>query len=311
MYNLLWNTSLKKIVGENLENIATQLKQARLDMGLTIEDAVKKTKFSKAQINAIEEGNFDFFKSDISYFSYYIRYYANALNYDYELLRPDVENLIKKDHFTQELEVLRRDIDDNTLEVEIAKKPKRELLNLKRLKKVDFSFLAFIIIGVLALLSLIYLGVRYLPDLFKEDPVQPPIVNNGGNDINDNDDIDEEPVEPEKPQIEAVKKDSTHYNIINWDQSEDVEVKVKFGASQTWISFSVNNVVLDEPQMGTYPAGEEAIIIEKPTENKEILLHFGIMKDNEIYINDQLIELDETVKENRGVVKLYLKFIQE
>lgn len=297
-----------------MENIASQLKQARLDLGMSIEDAVTKSKFTLAQIKAIESGDLDFFKADLSYFSYMIRYYSNVLHYDYELLRDDVEAIVAQDEFTQEIEQLRQNVQIKTKQAS----PKKNTTGKKkrRKKQIDYSFLAFLFSSILLVLVLLYVGVKYVPKWFKEDPVKPPVVVEPGDDTNGDtpSETPEEPddeVEKETLVVTPLVNDPTQIEIKGWEEDQEVDVKLVFKAEATWISASVNNVVLTEPLSTTYFKDDEIVVKEKASENKEIMFHLGKMLGNEFYVNDQKVELDENIQNNAGVVKLYFKFIKE
>lgn len=297
-----------------MENIASQLKQARLDLGMSIEDAVTKSKFTLAQIKAIESGDLDFFKADLSYFSYMIRYYSNVLHYDYELLRDDVEAIVAQDEFTQEIEQLRQNVQIKTKQAS----PKKNTTGKKkrRKKQIDYSFLAFLFSSFLLVLVLLYVGVKYVPKWFKEDPVKPPVVVEPGDETND-DTPGETPEEPDNDLgketlvVTPLVNDPTQIEIKGWEEDQEVDVKLVFKAEATWISASVNNAVLTEPLSTTYFKDDEIVVKEKASENKEIMFHLGKMLGNEFYVNDQKVELDENIQNNAGVVKLYFKFIKE
>lgn len=291
-----------------MENITKTLKQGRIDKGYTVDELVERTKFTKAQINAIENGNLEFFKRDLSYFSYVIRYYCNALDIDYEILRSDVEAIVAQDTFTQEIEVIHRNnhADENNRKEE---KLEKKSLKKKKKKKIDYSFAAFITTSVIFVLILVYVGAKYIPTWFKEDPVKKP-----GLIVKPEEPKDEEETPPkvETPKFELkATQDPNKYEIVGWQEDESVEIKVVFKAPATWISASVNNVVLSEPVSKTYLKDEEIIVLEKTSENKEIMFHFGKMLGNEVYINNERVDLDDTVQNSAGVVKLYFKFIKD
>lgn len=299
--------NMNMIEGEILENITNILKQARINKGLSVDEAVARTKFTKAQIMAIEEGNIEFFKTDLSYFSYMIRYYCKALDVDYETLRTDVETIVSADVFTQEIEAIRRSahVDEGVKET----KP----IQPKRVKKnIDYSFIAFLTTSVLLVAILIFVGIKVVPKWFEDKPNKNPsgIVNPTPNEPEEPQEP-EEPVEPEPSFVVTQTQDANKFEIKNWTADEEIEIKIVFKAPETWISASVNNAILSEPQSKTYLANEEAILVENMSENKEIMFHMGKMSGNEFYINGEKLELDETVQNNAGVVKLYFKFIKD
>jgi cytoskeletal protein RodZ len=70
-------------VGECLKEIGDRLRETRLEMGVSIEEASEDLKLRPSQIKAIEEGNMKVFK-DIFALKYFIRDYAKYLGLDCE-----------------------------------------------------------------------------------------------------------------------------------------------------------------------------------------------------------------------------------
>ena len=66
-----------------MKEIGIKLKEARENMGISIDEAAEDLKVKKIQIENIEDGNMDAFK-DIFYLKYFIRDYSKYLGLDYE-----------------------------------------------------------------------------------------------------------------------------------------------------------------------------------------------------------------------------------
>ena len=64
-----------------MKEIGEKLKEARLEMGISIEEAAEDLKLRPSQLENIEEGNQSAFK-DIFYLKYFIRDYAKYLGLD-------------------------------------------------------------------------------------------------------------------------------------------------------------------------------------------------------------------------------------
>lgn len=291
-----------------MEKIANQLKQARIDKGYSLEETVRRTKFTMAQLKAIESANLTFFENDLSYFSYIIRYYANALDYDYELLRPEVEAIVSHDEFTQEIQQISQKVPVK-INDEKTQKPKH---SFKKRKQIDYSFLAFLFSSILLVLVLLYVGINYVPKWFKEDPVKKPDVIITEDPTKE----DEEPEKPQEPEVipittSYVASDPARLEVKGWEDDQEIEIKLVFKAPATWISASVNNVVLTEPLSKTYVENEEISVIEKVSENKEIMFHLGKVLGNEFYINGERVALEENLQNSAGVEKIYFKFVKD
>ena len=66
-----------------MKEIGETLKNAREEMGVSIEEAATDLKLKKSQLEDIEAGNIDAFK-DVFYMKYFIRDYAKYLGLNYE-----------------------------------------------------------------------------------------------------------------------------------------------------------------------------------------------------------------------------------
>lgn len=299
-----------------MKNIGELLKQSRIEQNFSLEDAVIKTKFTIAQIRAIEAGDLDYFIDDLSYFSYFIRHYANSLNFDYELIREEVDFIVDSVGYTQEVEQIKK---INDIKENIQKSKPKKSKTLKKKKNVDYSFVAFLASSILLVVILAYVGIKYVPGWFKAEPIKPPVVDVKPGETPDTETPstetpgeipgEEEPAETDILKIKQV--DPTHYDITDWVDDSDVEIKLVFKANQTWISATVNGAKLSEPKSTTYYKDDEIVVSEKITENKEIMFHMGIMGGNEFYINGVKVELDETIQNSSGVAKIYFKFVKD
>lgn len=71
-----------------MKEIGQRLRETRLGMEISIDEAASDLKLSSSQIEDVEEGNIEAF-SDIFYLKYFIRDYAKYLGLDYEELVDD------------------------------------------------------------------------------------------------------------------------------------------------------------------------------------------------------------------------------
>jgi cytoskeletal protein RodZ len=75
-----------------MESVGSQLRQARLSLGLTLEQACAKTRISIKNLQAIEDDNLAGFTSAFFYRSF-VRQFAEYLNLDYNRLAPAVREV--------------------------------------------------------------------------------------------------------------------------------------------------------------------------------------------------------------------------
>lgn len=66
-----------------MKEIGQRLRETRINMDISVEEAATDLKLSPSQIEDIEEGNIEAFK-DIFYLKYFIRDYSKYLGLDYE-----------------------------------------------------------------------------------------------------------------------------------------------------------------------------------------------------------------------------------
>lgn len=76
-----------------LKEIGEALKEARENIGITIEEAANDLKLKPSQIEDLEEGNKDAFK-DIIYLKYFIRDYSKYLGLNYEDMIDDFNEFL-------------------------------------------------------------------------------------------------------------------------------------------------------------------------------------------------------------------------
>ena len=76
-----------------MKEIGESLKEARENIGITIEEAANDLKLKPSQIEDIEAGNKDAFK-DIMHLKYFIRDYAKYLGLDYEDMIDDFNEFL-------------------------------------------------------------------------------------------------------------------------------------------------------------------------------------------------------------------------
>jgi len=82
-----------------MNKIGQILKSRREELGYSLILMSEKTKVPLAKLQAIEEGNLAYFKDELTYVKFYVRYYFNALHLNYE----DHKELLNEalDDFTQ------------------------------------------------------------------------------------------------------------------------------------------------------------------------------------------------------------------
>lgn len=150
--------------------IGELLKEKRLELGYSLDDMSEKTKLSKIQLKAIEEGNISFFKDDLSYLSYFVRYYANALGINYNDIRNDLDNTISG--FTNTLSISKVN-EMERIEQNIASSKRSAPRKKTNIPKVDFASAGIIALALAILLGLGFVFVKVIVPAIQSGDDQP------------------------------------------------------------------------------------------------------------------------------------------
>lgn len=284
-------------------NIGNLLKEKRIEKNLSIDDIANITKLTRNHIIAIENGDIEPFRNDLSYLSYYIRHYANAVGIDYESLRDEVNEVTAE--WTQTIDIVAvPEGKDKTVKQSRKKAIKKNL---------DYSFMAFVVATILLIVLFVYLGVRYLPGLISSEPIEKPGISTP--ELPDNKPPVSEPGTelPTPPttdkKIEIISVDDEKYEVINWNEDEEIEFEVKFGAKKTWVAVNEDGKTVADPVSKVYIEGESIKFTSNAVLDREIMFHLGVMANNEIFINGEKIKLTEKITNTKGVVKLRFRFV--
>ena len=101
--------------------------------------------------------------------------------------------------------------------------------------------------------------------------------------------------------------DSHTYQISGWKDDDTVSIKIAYGRD-TWTKISYDGVVSDNPASKIYLSGSEIEILYQPKNDGEILINLGGLKNNQIYVNDTLVTLDQEITDWNSGIKLKFVF---
>ena len=293
-----------------MEKIGNSLREKRLERGLSLEQMNEKTKLSIAQLEAIEKGDIAFFRDDLSYLSYFVRYYANALDMNYDDLRSELDHTISEYTTSISLSQIKR---QESLSTNIKSKSKhttqyKSTVVKPKKKVVDLRTFGLIALALLIIASLGFVLIKYIPAWLNQDPIErPSIVLPGGEDESDEDETETQEPEEKPATIEVIAIDPNNYEIKGLKVDDVAELKVVFN-EPSWTQFKLDNVKLTEPKEATYQPGSEAIIKTVVKDQQVVSIHFGRLQGNALEINGTPIVLDEAVQ-NAIVSTLSFKFV--
>lgn len=298
-----------------MKNVGLRLKEQREEVGFTLEEMSAKTKITTPQLRALEEGDLAFFKEDISYVPYFVRFYAQALYLDYETLRVDVDNAIKDLHHTQKLNVvaqnkaLKENIDSRIKDKKMSKNT--SMLRSEGKRKIDYSLLSLLVFIILLLITLIVIFFVFVFPMINK-----PAASNNDNTIislpeNPND-VDEKPAEddPSIPFVSAIvisQVDAREYDITGYTDNEEVLITVTF-VRDVWMKVYIDGVATDNPKSKTYKKDEVMEIRLLAKDDMNVMLHFGNLKDNVVRINDEEIVWDDSIANWLRGIKISFRF---
>lgn len=298
-----------------MKNVGLRLKEQREEVGFTLEEMSAKTKITTPQLRALEEGDLDFFKEDISYVPYFVRFYAQALYLDYETLRVDVDNAIKDLHHTQKLNVvaqnkaLKENIDSRIKDKKMSKNT--SMLRSEGKRKIDYSLLSLLVFIILLLITLIVIFFVFVFPMINK-----PAASNNDNTIislpeNPND-VDEKPAEddPNIPFVSAIvisQVNAREYDITGYTDNEEVLITVTF-VRDVWMKVYIDGVATDNPKSKTYKKDEVMEIRLLAKDDMNVMLHFGNLKDNVVRINDEEIVWDDSIANWLRGIKISFRF---
>ena len=288
-----------------MKNVGEELRLSREKLGLSLEEMSNRTKIAVDRLQAIENGDLAFFDDDISYLRYYIRFYCNALGVDFNQFRDELDQSIVD--FQTTLKLQKIEMNQNS-EKSIKKKADFHNFKFNTKRKIDLPVLLMIIIIVVLVISLCSVFFIYiLPELngsttaFEQsDPIiDTPIV-----------DEPDEPTQTTDPIVTVLtveELDSHTYQISGWKDDDTVSIKIAYGRD-TWTKISYDGVVSDNPASKIYLSGSEIEILYQPKNDGEILINLGGLKNNQIYVNDTLVTLDQEITDWNSGIKLKFVF---
>jgi cytoskeletal protein RodZ len=298
-----------------MKNVGLRLKEQREEVGFTLEEMSAKTKITIPQLRALEDGNLDFFKEDISYVPYFVRFYAQALYLDYESLRVDVDNAIKELHHTQKLKVVaqnrttKENIENRIKDKNMAKNA--SMLRPAGKRKVDYSLLSLLVFIILLLVMLIGIFFVYIYPMINESRSNNDNTTIIGLPENPND-VDDKPNEddvdiPFVSNIEVTKISAQEYDITGYADNEEVLITVSF-VRDVWMKVYIDGVATENPKSKIYKKDEVMEIRLLAKDDLDVMLHFGNLKGNMVSINGEEIGWDSTIVNWLRGIKISFRF---
>lgn len=277
-----------------MKEIGATLKKRREELGYTLEEMSNKTRISVAQLKALEEGDLEFFKDDLSYVRYFVRFYCQALYLDFEPLRNQLS--LDLDQFTETMS-LKEIHDREEMQSNIERKISKASGTIKKEKrKIDYSLVSLLAVIAVMVVCLGVVLFKTVPGWFKDKPqdVRPPVAEVTPTPETEPTETPSVIDQPSALSVTMSANDPSTYEIRGWKDSETVSINVTF-AQDTWIRVLENDIATDNPASTTYHAQDVMEITRNASKDLKITIHFGIVRGNVITVNGQEVQLEPTI----------------
>lgn len=153
-----------------MKEIGEALKEARENIGLSIEEVASDLKLRPSQIENIETGNIDAFK-DVFYLKYFIRDYSKYLGLSYEDMIDEFNEYL----FDYTSKISLDDIKKAKKKAERnqAKKDKRiaSPYTIERRKKINLKIVLLVFLSILAMLMLVFIVKQVVNNTESKQPI--------------------------------------------------------------------------------------------------------------------------------------------
>lgn len=153
-----------------MKEIGEALKEARENIGLSIEEVASDLKLRPSQIENIETGNIDAFK-DVFYLKYFIRDYSKYLGLSYEDMIDEFNEYL----FDYTSKISLDDIKKAKKKAERnqAKKDKRiaSPYTIERRKKINLKIVLLVFLSILAMLMLVFIIKQVVNNTESNQPI--------------------------------------------------------------------------------------------------------------------------------------------
>lgn len=311
-----------------MNTIGKKLADKRKELKLSYEDVSKMTKLSITHIKAIEQGDLDYFRNDLTYVRFYVRSYCKAIDVPYENFKDDLLDSVDEYSTTMAMKVIKeqeevdKKISERTASIPKAEAPQlaqKDRSSIKqnvkqssrfKKKKIDVAFLSLIVVIVLVVGIVLYVGGNALINKLneeppKEDPTQD-VTPKPEEDKKDNEDKNDKDTKEEDSKVAmTLKPNSTYqYEIGGIKAGENFKLEITFKAAG---SFNLWQGQTSVPNAyGVYQAGA-TYTLEAPVQaNMTYTANFWNYAGATFKINGKTVEFDA----NAGLKQEGVTFIE-
>ena len=281
-----------------MKEIGANLKNKREELKLELKDVSVKSKISVDKLENIEEGNVEYFRDNLSYLKYYVRFYYKELGLDYNEVRDQLNDIVNS--YTEEIS-LEKIAEMNKMQENINKRVSSNSQKNKmkvESKKIDLNFLFMALVIIIAIGSLFYGGLKLIQSgIFSNNDDNNPeeIIVTVQNTPTPTPTVEVTQTPEVVSNVIVSEKDFKNYSVTDYVEGEEISLMVYF-ASDTWTRVSVDGVQVESPASTIYKKDESIELLVNAKKDMIITLQLGYYKGNIIKINDKDVVLNESLQ---------------
>ncbi len=301
-----------------MQEVGRILREERLRQGKSINDMAEQIHFTPGQIEAIEEGNLDYFKDDLTYMKFRVQYYCKALNVDFSQFKDSFEedmNTYTTMLSANDIEYMKKENERLNQKIKQSSKTASNRKKKKKLRlRVDVSVVSMLVIGIVMVAILSFAFGRYIfPNMVNENnqsseealvtsiPSISEITSGSESKEDESKVIDEEEEQKEEACTISLKEvDATNYEIVYSKNCTAIDVSVNF-KNKSWVGAYIDGTKSLEH---TFGKGESTTFNLTPGTNSKLLINMGYCKGQEFVINEQTVTLNSSVSNYAGAYKI-------
>lgn len=313
--------------------IGKKLQARRRELKLTYADVSKMTKLSVPHLKAIENGDIEYFKEDLTYLRFYVRSYCKAVDIPYENFKDDVSESVEEytNTLTMKIQEEHKKSEQAIQEKVKNKQGIQEMLNenkgprfakkdrtsiqqnaqttsrFRKARRLDLPFLSLLVVIVIIAAILIYVGVNSVLDTSKAPKDDTPKVSDKAPTPEKEDPSETEEKQQEQALKLAFTKDSVSaYSVANLKENDALKIEITF-KDRCWFDGQLNNGTIPNAVTNTtFEPGQTFTYDGFAKANDVYSFVFGYFPGTIIKVNGEVVPLDESLATASGVQRITL-----
>lgn len=302
--------------------IGTLLKARREELGFSLSQMSEKTKVPLHKLQAIEDDNIGYFKDEITYLKFYVRYYFTALHLNFddykELFSSSIDTYTETAQLvkTQEMRELHKRVASHA-DVKLNQRKKTGRKGYTKRVRSDLAFILMIVVGLLIVLSLLFIFFKTVLPLLSQTPQDQVVIVVPDPIINDDDPTDDP--DTEEPVVFTVTQSTerdqrgqlTIYDVSGFTDGDTVTIEVEVFANASWISSKVDGLATVNPPSKNYVKGNTYALIVTAQIDRVVEITIGKLQQQVLRINGTEILMDEELLNERISSSFTFRFVEK